>query len=142
MVRLIVIFATVAALAVFVRLLLIRSRVQARQQSGSANKIVAMPSAGPIAIKHYFFANLDHLIGPTDPQDFCENLVVHVGPENADRYRVFSIWVATPGAVRPALEGYRFGRGLLIVERYDLELILRAVRQHINELGLLAEEVD
>jgi hypothetical protein len=142
MLRLIVILAAISALAVFVRLLLVRSRVQARQQDDSASKIVTMPSAGPIAIKHYFFANLDHLAGPADPQNFYENLVVHVGPENADRYRVFSLWVTTPGAVRPAPEGYRFGRGLLIVESYDLELILRAVRQHINELGLLAEEVD
>jgi hypothetical protein len=140
MLRLIIFVVVLATLVVFVRLLLMRMRSGA-QRSGRGPRIIEMPVPGPPTIKHYFFANFDHRVGPPDPNHFLETLVVHVGPEESERYRVYSMWVATANAVPMAPEGYRFGRGLLIVERYNLELILQAVRQHITELGLLAEEV-
>ena len=57
-----------------------------------------------------------------------------------------TFYVTTPKALSAALREnhhqYRFGRNLLVVERYDMNVILRAVREHINDLGLLAESVD
>ena len=142
MLRLIIFVVVVAALVVLVRLLLLRMRMRSEtQRPGAGPRVVEMPVAGPPTIKHYFFANFDYRVGPSDPNRFLENLVVHVGPEESARYRVYSVWVATANAVPLGQQGYRFGRGLLIVEHYNLELILQAVRQHITELGLLAEEV-
>jgi hypothetical protein len=142
MLRIVIYAVVIATLVVVLRLLFVRPRVQERERTSSPKpSIIEMPPRAQLEIKHYFFANLDKSIGPPDPQHFLENLVVHVGPEGSDRYRVFSLWVGTPGAAAPGTQAYRFGRGLLLVERYDLELIVKAVRQHINELGLLAEEV-
>jgi hypothetical protein len=130
-------------LIVVLRLVLVRSRYQPVKASAEQKpKVIEMPASKPLVIKHYFFANFDHRTGPPDVSNFFENLVVHVGPEDAPHYRVYSVWVATPGALKLQNEAYRFGRGLLIVERYDMELILRAVREHIRELGMLAVEVE
>jgi hypothetical protein len=143
MLRFIIFAVLIATLVVVVRLLLIRSRFPAQQKSEPAKpKIIAMSASKPLTIRHYFFANLDHRTGPADRDDFFENLVVHVGPEDSPDYRVYSLWVATPAALMRRQDPYRFGRGLLIVERYDMEVILRAVREHIRELGLLAVEVE
>jgi hypothetical protein len=143
MLRLIIFGVLIATLVVVIRLLLIRSRFPSQAKTEEAKpKVIEMPVSKPVAIKHYFFANFDHRTGPADRENFFENLVVHVGPEDSPHYRVYSLWVATPAALNGANESYRFGRGLLIVERYDLDVILRAVREHIRELGLLAVEVE
>jgi hypothetical protein len=143
MLRLIILGVLIATLVVIVRLLLIRRRFPMTTKAESAKpKVIEMPASGPLVIKHFFFANFDHRTGPPDPTRFFENLIVHVGEEDSARYRVYSLWVATPSAIKADGNGYRFGRGLLIVDRYDTETILRGVREHVRELGLLAEEVD
>jgi hypothetical protein len=143
MLRFIILLVVAAAVLVFIRLLLLRASMRAAPpRSAAQSTIIQMPSVRSLTIKHYFFANFDPVQGPVDHNNFFENLIVHVGPEDSDRYRVYSMWVATPGATKPGPDGFRFGRGVLIVDRYDLGLVLRAVRQHIHELGLLAEEVN
>jgi hypothetical protein len=143
MLRLFILILIVLTLLVVLRLMLVRSRYKQQKLSEQRQpKIVEMPAAKPIAIKHYFFANFDHRTGPADRGNFFENLVVHVGLEDSQHYRVYSLWVATPDALKLGHDRYRFGRGLLIVERYDMDVILRAVQDRIRELGLLAEEVE
>jgi hypothetical protein len=132
----------VLTLLVVLRLVLVRGRYQ-RPKPGAPEKpkVIEMPAAKALAIKHYFFANLAPGTGPPDPNNFYENLVVHIGPEDLPHYRVYSLWVATPAALKLQSD-YRFGRGMLIVARFDMDLILQAVRDRIRELGLLAEEVE
>ena len=143
MLRFVIFGLMIATFAVVIRLLLIRNSFPKGPRSESQKpKVIEMPASKPLVVKHFFFANFDHRTGPPDASDFFENLVVHVGPEDSPHYRVYSVWVATPGALKLQNEAYRFGRGLLIVERYDMELILRAVRDHIRELGMLAVEVE
>jgi hypothetical protein len=143
MLRFVIFGVVVATFAVVLRLLFIRTsfpKPQFDEQPGP--NVIEMPATKPLTIKHFFFANFDHSSGPADRDNFFENLVVHVGPEDSPRYRVYSLWVATASALKNGGDPYRFGRGLLIVERYDMEVILRAVREHIRELGLLALEVE
>jgi predicted signal transduction protein with EAL and GGDEF domain len=130
-------------LLVVLRIILVRNRHRPQKpREQHQPNIVEMPAAKTLAIKHYFFANFDHRSGPANRDNFFENLVVHVGPEDSAQYRVYSLWVVTPEALKLGHDPYRFGRGLLIVERYDMDVILRAVQDRIRELGLLAEEVE
>jgi hypothetical protein len=102
----------------------------------------------PLEVKSYMFTNFDYRTGPASREDFFENMYVnvgHAGPES-NSARTYSLYVATPNALaakmRSENQDYKFGRNLLVVERYDMDVILRAVREHINDLGLLGENVD
>src|SRR4051794_33431339 len=111
MLRFVILGVLLATFMVVLRLLLIRSTFpKGRQSEPQKPKVIEMPTSKPLVIKHFFFSNFDHRTGPDDPSNFFENLVVHVGPEDSPQYRVYSVWVATPGALKLQNEAYRFGR--------------------------------
>ena len=107
----------------------------------------------PLEVKSYMFKNFDYRTGPANPEDFFENLYVNIGEvgptaagSEANFTRTYSFYVTTPKALSSRLrtdsQNYKFGRNLLMVERYDMKVILGAVRDHINDLGLLGENID
>ncbi len=158
MFRFLLLVIVVFALAVFMRLVLLRLKLlemktaapSPTQESGPRVRTIDAPQ--PLEVKSYMFTNFDYRSGPANRDDFFENMYVNVGEVlrtagTADsNTRTYSLWVTTPRALDAAMrakrEEYKFGRNLLVVERYDMDVILKAVREHINDLGLLGENVD
>ena len=90
-------------------------------------------------IKNYYFINIDFNKGPSDLEDFYEDFVVDVGEVGTDRVTNYSFFVCTPkgieGAMKELKADYLMERNLLIVPRFDMELIERAIREHIDKLA-------
>jgi hypothetical protein len=149
MLRFIIITVLVLTFFVFVRLVLLRLRRMDQPPTKPAPPIIdAEPQfASPMEIKNYRFANFDHRVGPSNPENFHELLYVDVGPEGSTAdVRRYALHVTTPKGLSARIEnnssGYRFGSNLLVVERFDLEMILRALRDRINELPELGSEIN
>jgi hypothetical protein len=153
MFRFLLLIIIVCALVVFMRLVLLRLKLlemkaasPAAQESSPRVRTIDAPQ--PLEVKSYMFTNFDYRIGPANREEFFENMYVNVGNAGAESNsaRTYSLYVTTPRALDVAMrakhEDYKFGRNLLVVERYDMDVILRAVREHINDLGLLSENVD
>ena len=156
MFRFLLLVIVVFALAVFMRLVLLRLKLLEMKAAPTAQesspRIRTIDAPQPLEVKSYMFTNFDYRSGPANRDEFFENMYVNVGEVlrtagAADsNTRTYSLWVTTPRALDTAMrakrEDYKFGRNLLVVERYDMDVILRAVREHINDLGLLGENVD
>ncbi len=151
MFRYLLLIIVVFSLFVFMRLVLLRLKILEIKQSPPEQPLAPTPrtidAPQPLEVKSYMFTNFDYRVGPKNSEEFYEKLVVNVGEAdaNANSTRTYSLYVSTPTALasemRVTKQDYKFGRNLLVIERYDMNLILRAVRDHINELGLLGEDI-
>jgi hypothetical protein len=154
MFRFLLLVSVVCVLMVFMRLVLLRLKLLERKAVSPAQapeqsaRVRTIDAPQPLEVKSYMYTNFDYRTGPADREEFFENMYVNVGaagPET-NSTRTYSLYVTTPRALDKAMrakrEDYKFGRNLLVVERYDMDVILKAVREHINDLGLLGENVD
>ena len=154
MFRFLLLVIVVFALAVFMRLVLLRLKLlemkgaASTPASESTARARTIDAPRALEVKSYMFTNFDYRTGPANREDFFENIYLNVGEvgRESNSVRTYSLYVTTPRALDAAMrakrEDYKFGRNLLVVERYDMDVILRAVREHINDLGLLGENVD
>jgi hypothetical protein len=139
------IFAVVfVTLIVFARLLLLSlSARPQRREATAAPTIEAKPRfQSPMTVRKYEFKRFDAQTGPADPENFSERLTLHAAPEGTDDIAIYSVIVATPRALaqRVGAAAYAFQRNTLIVPRYDLALIERALHEHVNEIIYLSGE--
>lgn len=163
MFRFLLLVIVVFALVVFMRLVLLRLKMlemkpgfaknpEERPAEAAPTGARTIDAPQPLEVKSYMFTNFDYRVGPADASDFYENLYINVGEaspaganSNSNFTRTYSLYVTTPKALSSAMQvnqqGYKFGRHVLMVERYDMDLILCAVRDHINDLGLMAEDI-
>jgi len=99
-----------------------------------------MPS---VEIKRWGYATgFDVEQGPPDPENFCLTLWVDTVEEGRQGVTTYQIEICTPlglvehfdeisqfaAKIGVSPEGCVFGRGLLLVRRYDLDLIERALK--------------
>src|SRR5205807_6797259 len=140
MFRFLLLVIVVFALAVFMRLVLLRLKLLEMKTAPasvqeSAARVRTIDAPQPLEVKSYMFTNFDYRSGPPNREDFFENMYVNVGEVlrtagAADsNTRTYSLWVTTPRALDAAMrtkrEDYKFGRNLLVVGRYDMDVILR-----------------
>jgi hypothetical protein len=82
-------------------------------------------------IINYFFRNTDLKRGPADTRVFHDQLVVETWSDEYHRGFVSNFDIATPAGLAKTLEDDReeflYGEGMIIVPKYDLRNILRAV---------------
>lgn len=158
MFRFLLLVIVVFALFVFMRLVLLRLKIlemkgpvtrgpeeTSEHAAAAKSRAKTIDAPKPLEVKSYMFTHFDYRVGPQNPEDFYENFYVNVGEAGADSTRTYSMYVTTPKALSSALRmnqhDYKFGRHLLVVERYDMKVILRAVQDRINELGLMGEDI-
>jgi Immunity protein 8 len=98
-----------------------------------------------LEIKNYFFHSIDFRKGPDDPHKFYEDFCVDIGEVGKEGVTNYCLFVCTPSGIeeliRKTNEPYYFGRDMLIVKQFDMEVILKAVRDHIHELEKYAQDV-
>ena len=90
----------------------------------------------PIVL-NYWFAETDLVAGPADPQNFCDEFFIELEhPHDNYRWRD-SYVIATPAGISAAMasdgDSARWADGTLIVPRYDLAVIMRAVMERYAE---------
>jgi hypothetical protein len=88
-------------------------------------------------ILNYYFRHTDLVEGPRDPEDFYDEFFVELeNPEHEHRWTT-SFHVATPKGLERVMreDGSEFvyGEGTIIVPRFDLATILRAVLERYAE---------
>jgi hypothetical protein len=89
------------------------------------------PLLGRIQIKKFFFKKADALPGPDDPDAFADELHIQLYDPDTDHVWWQSYLVATPkglaGILRDKAWRYLYAPEMIVVPRYDLEEIRRAV---------------
>jgi hypothetical protein len=105
----------------------------------SAEEIAASfpfdPSLGKIRIIKFFFEKADAVPGPSDPSIFANELHVQLYDPDSGHYWWQSYFVATPQGLAQILREkswkYVYAPEILVLPRYDLEEIRRAVVSRI-----------
>lgn len=97
----------------------------------------ADPALGKLRIAKFFFKKLDAIPGPPDPWSFADELTVELyDPESEHRWSQ-SYFVASPQGLSQILRDkswkYLYAAEILVVPKYDLEEIRRAVVSRIVE---------
>jgi len=94
------------------------------------------PLLGKIQIKKFFFKKADAIPGPDDTDVFADELHVQLYDPDTDHGWWQSFFVATPqglaGILRDKSWRYLYAPEMLVVPRYDLEEIRRAVVSRIR----------
>jgi len=94
------------------------------------------PLLGKIQIKKFFFEKVDAIPGPEDPDVFADELHVQLYDPDTDHGWWQSYFVATSqglaGILRDKSWRYLYAPEMLVVPRYDLEEIRRAVVTRIR----------
>jgi hypothetical protein len=89
------------------------------------------PLLGKIQIKKFFFEKVDAIPGPPEPDVFADELHVQLYDPDTDHGWWQSYFVATPQGLAGILRGkswrYLYAPEVIVVPRYDLEEIRRAV---------------
>jgi hypothetical protein len=90
-----------------------------------------------LRIRNHYFRSFDSDTGPPDPECFYDELFLELeNTESGDSW-TNSYFVGTPGGIAQVMreEGWdeMFGTDLLIVRRFDRELILRSLLERIEE---------
>ncbi len=101
----------------------------------SAEEIAASfpfdPLLGKIQIKRFFFKNADAIPGPKDMDGFADELYVELYHPDTGHFWWQSYFVATPQGLSRILQEkswkYLYAPEMIVVPRYDLEEIRRAV---------------
>ena len=93
------------------------------------------PLLGRIQIKKFFFKKVDAIPGPDDPDVFADELQLQLYDPDSDHGWWQSYFVATPQGLGTILREkswrYLYAPEMIVVPRYDLEEIRRAVVSRI-----------
>ena len=97
-----------------------------------------------LRIRNHYFRSFDSEAGPPDPECFHDELFLELeNPESGDLW-TSSYFVGTPSGIAELMreEGWdeMFSTDLLIVRRFDRDLILRSLLDRINEQYEIAPE--
>ena len=89
-------------------------------------------------ILNYYFLHTDLEAGPEDPANFYDDFYVEFeNPENGHRW-TSAYWVTTPAGLSRQIDESRkaaiWGNGTLIIKRFDLKTILRAILEEYAEM--------
>ena len=91
-----------------------------------------------LTVNRYYFRQTDMEAGPPDPADFYDELFVDLSDPGSEQTWQNSIHVATLRGLDRVMqeEGWDsvIGTELLIVRRYDFDIILRAAIEHLQEI--------
>jgi hypothetical protein len=91
-----------------------------------------------LTVSRYYFRETEVETGPPDPADFYDELFVDLRDPDSEQTFQNSIHVATPRALDRVMQEEHWdsviGTELLIVRRYDLDTILRAAIDHLQEI--------
>ena len=95
------------------------------------------PAQGRLRIRNHYFHSFDSEAGPPDPECFHDEVFLEIeNVESGDSW-TNSYFVGTPSGIAQLMrdEGWdeMYGTDLLIVRRFDRELILRSLLDRINE---------
>ena len=136
--RIFLLVLVLATLLVFIRLVALRLRPAARPHTPVVLPPLQFRKSGPLEVKHYWFGAFDHREGPPDPENFYEEFTMEVGEQDSSVTRSICLYVATPralvGLVPMNSTEYAFARNLIVVPRFDMALILRAVKEQLSEI--------
>jgi hypothetical protein len=106
----------------------------------------AEPSLGRIRMTKFFFKKLDTIPGPADPSVFADELWVELYDPDSGHEWWQSYFVASPQGLAQILREkswkYLYAPEMLVVPRYDLEEIRRAVVSRIIESNELFKPKD
>jgi hypothetical protein len=97
-----------------------------------------------LRIRNHYFRSFDADGGPPDPECFYDELFLDIeNPDSGDSWTT-SYFVGTPSGIAQVMreEGWdeMFGADLLVVRRFDRELILRSLLERIAEQYEIAPE--
>ncbi|HUQ49477.1 MAG TPA: Imm8 family immunity protein [Terriglobales bacterium] len=133
-----ILILTVVALAVFVffRLVILSFSKSQRSPLKIPPTIDAEAKfVHPLEVKQIVFKNFDLRSGPADPANFDEQATIHVGPKGRDEVRTVALRICTPQAMAPQPQsGFSFQRNVLVVNRYDMEVIRTGVEKYISDM--------
>src|SRR4249920_1407903 len=111
----------------------------------SARPSTSKPLNMQLEIKNYFFRTIDFRKGPDDPSNFYLDFCIDVGEVGKEAVTSYCLYVCTPNGIAELMskikESHLFGRNMLIVQKFDMEAILKGVKEHISELAKYAEDV-
>jgi len=97
-----------------------------------------------LRIRNHYFRSFDSDVGPPDPESFYDELFLDVESSDSDNSWTVSYYVGTPSGIAQVMReeswDYMFGIDLLIVRRYDRELILRELLERVSEQYEVAPE--
>ena len=102
------------------------------------------PPAQSLRLRKHYFRSFDSDAGPPDPECFHDEVFLELeNPESGDSW-TNSYFVGTPNGIAQLMqeEGWDelFGTDLLIVRRFDRELILKSLLERIEEQHEIAPE--
>lgn len=116
--------------------------VDAASLNAPATPPLPFPAAGEpgqprLRLRNHYFRSFDSDPGPPDPECFHDEIFLELeNPESGNSW-TNSYFVGTPSGIAQLMreEGWdeMFGTDLLIVRRFDRELILRSLLEHIEE---------
>ena len=113
---------------------------QVRYLIGSSNAGAAehLGAKDGLTVNRYYFRQTDVATGPPDPTDFYDELFVDLSDPDSEQTWQNSMHVATPRALDRVMQEEKWdsviGTELLIVRRYDFEVILHAAVEHLQEI--------
>ena len=97
-----------------------------------------------LQIRNHYFRSFDSDPGPPDPECFHDEIFLELENPELGNSWTSSYFVATPSGIAQLMreEGWdeMFGTDLLIVRRFDRELILRSLLERIQEQYEVAAE--
>jgi len=97
-----------------------------------------------LRIRQHYFRSFDSDTGPPDPECFYDELFVELEDTHTGNSWTISYFVGTPSGIAQVMreEGWdeMFGADLLIVRRFDRELILRSLLGRLQEQYEIAPE--
>ena len=95
-------------------------------------------TGGGLTVSRYYFRETDAETGPLDAADFYDELFIDLRDTESGQTWQNSIHVATPRALERVMAEERWdsviGTELLIVRRYDFDVIFRAAIEHLQEI--------
>lgn len=104
------------------------------------------PALGPVRVRNLYFATFDLQPGPPNPASFCDELFVDLENRDTGYQWRQSFQVATPAGIADQLREHGWGQAyfewLLVVQKYDLVEIWRAITDKIAEEQRLAHAGD
>jgi len=97
-----------------------------------------------LRIRNHYFRSFDSDTGPPNPEAFYDELFVELEDTNTGGSWTISYFVGTPSGIAQVMreEGWdeMFGTDLLIVRRFDRDLILRSLLERLEEQYEIAPE--
>jgi hypothetical protein len=106
--------------------------------SSDASGAEHLGATSGLVVRRYYFRNTELETGPADPADFYDELFVDLeDPDSAQKWQN-SIHVATPSGIDRMMAEEHWdsviGGELLILRKYDLDTILKAAVEHLEEV--------